>query len=320
MGDHQGSDALVIGAGVSGLTTAVVLAEAGFDVRVMTSLSPHRTVSAKAGASWGPFMSGHSEIERWSAASRTTFVRLAGEDGSGVHLNGGIEAYENMAQIPGWARAVPGFRLCRPEEIPRGYTGAWRYTIPLIDMPTYLDYLASRLTACGGSLEEISPLTSLATPLRAASIVVNCTGLGARELVGDEKVVPCRGQLAIVDNPGITEFFQDNVDDDEITCIFPHGDTVVLGGISQSEVDDEEYDLVQERRFLDRCAMIDPRLASARVRERRVGLRPQRETIRVERDRREPRLIHNYGHGGSGVTLSWGCAMDVLTLAQQSRG
>ncbi|HEY2792992.1 MAG TPA: FAD-dependent oxidoreductase, partial [Micromonosporaceae bacterium] len=65
-----------------------------------------------------------------------------------------------------------------------------------------------------------------------------------------------------------------------------------------------------------RCAAIDPRLASARVLEHRVGLRPSRPSVRLEAVAQNGRtVIHNYGHGGSGVTLSWGCADDVVARA-----
>ncbi|ADD40878.1 FAD-dependent oxidoreductase [Stackebrandtia nassauensis] len=313
----QGYDALVVGAGVSGLTTAVVLAEAGLAVRVMTSDPPLRTVSAMAGASWGPFLAGHEAVPRWSAVSRAVFVQLAAEYGSGVHLSSGVEAYQNMDAAPRWATEVPDFRDCELGEYPTGYKGAWRYTIPLVDMPSYLSYLSQRLSYCGGGIDVIAPLTSLSVPLSVAPVVVNCTGLGARELLDDVDVVPCRGQLTVVENPGITDFFQDNIDGDDLTCIFPHGDKVVLGGTTETNVDAMTYDPNQERQILDRCARIDPRLAGARVVERRVGLRPQRSRIRVERDPNLDGLIHNYGHGGSGVTLSWGCAMDVLKLVRQ---
>ena len=54
-------------------------------------------------------------------------------------------------------------------------------------------------------------------------------------------------------------------------------------------------------------------LAGARVLRHKVGLRPGRPTVRVER---EGDVIHCYGHGGCGVTVSWGCADDVVDLAR----
>src|SRR5438874_651476 len=55
-----------------------------------------------------------------------------------------------------------------------------------------------------------------------------------------------------------------------------------------------------------------------RVIAERVSLRPFRKSgVRLEWDRlRDGRtVIHNYGHGGAGFTLSWGCAREVIDLA-----
>ncbi len=69
--------------------------------------------------------------------------------------------------------------------------------------------------------------------------------------------------------------------------------------------------------ILTRCIQLEPRLANAVVLEHQVGLRPGRPGIRLEVDRNvtHGRLIHNYGHGGAGVALSWGCADEVARLA-----
>ena len=62
----------------------------------------------------------------------------------------------------------------------------------------------------------------------------------------------------------------------------------------------------------DRCAEVEPRLKGARIIGRRVGLRPTRPAVRLESELRgDTRVIHNYGHGGAGITLSWGCAREV---------
>jgi D-amino-acid oxidase len=55
-----------------------------------------------------------------------------------------------------------------------------------------------------------------------------------------------------------------------------------------------------------------PELRDARVLRHKVGLRPARPAVRLERD---GDVVHCYGHGGAGVTLSWGCAEDVAALA-----
>ncbi|GAA4918016.1 D-amino-acid:oxygen oxidoreductase (deaminating) [Stackebrandtia albiflava] len=305
------NEAIVIGAGVSGLTTAVVLAEAGIRTTVVSDRPPSDTTSAVAGASWGPYLAGHDDVLRWSALSRDTFTGLARDPDSGVRMVPGVEAYDDLDEAPQWARDVPGFRMCLPHEVPPGYTGGWRYTIPMVDMPRYLTHLERRLGDLGGTLRYGHAVTSWRD---LEGVVVNCTGLGAEELADDDHMVPIRGQLVLVENPGITEFFQDNVAGNDLTCIFPHQDYVVLGGTSAPGERSLEWDEDEAAAITARCVAIEPRLAGARVVGRRVGLRPGRSAIRVERDPDDPRVIHNYGHGGSGVTLSWGCAQDVLRL------
>ncbi|GAB3754496.1 hypothetical protein GCM10028864_34310 [Microlunatus parietis] len=65
---------------------------------------------------------------------------------------------------------------------------------------------------------------------------------------------------------------------------------------------------------------VEPRLRGAVIREHRVGLRPTRPQLRLGPEGRDGAvIIHNYGHGGSGVTLSWGCSTQVWSLAERSR-
>jgi D-amino-acid oxidase len=99
------------------------------------------------------------------------------------------------------------------------------------------------------------------------------------------------------------------------TCYFPHPHRVVCGGISIPDRWDTEPDADVTDRILQGCLAAEPRLAAATVIETITGLRPHRPSVRVEV---EPlgraRCIHNYGHGGDGVTLSWGCAREVARL------
>ena len=67
--------------------------------------------------------------------------------------------------------------------------------------------------------------------------------------------------------------------------------------------------------ILERCAALEPRLADARVIDEQVGLRPVRPSVRLEAEELHgARCVHNYGHGRSGVSLSWGCAREVMRL------
>jgi D-amino-acid oxidase len=305
-------DVVVVGAGVSGLTTAIYLAESGRRVRVLAKDPPARTTSAMAGASWGPYLVTDPRVLRWSQLSLAELERIAGEDESGVSLVEGMEVGDAEFKVPAWATGVSGFRLCDPSELPAGYAMGWRYRIPLIDMPTYLKYLERRLLAAGATLQTDFVVERFEDVAHLAPFIVNCTGLAARALLADAELTPIRGQLVVVKNPGVSYFFQDNAEGEEITYFLPHGDTVVLGGTLNEPVgEDADPDPLVRQRIIERCAKVEPLLADPTVIEDRVGFRPARNLVRLER---EGNVVHNYGHSGSGVTLSWGCAQEVLAL------
>ncbi|MEH1012034.1 FAD-dependent oxidoreductase [Micromonospora sp. CPCC 206060] len=308
-------DVLVIGAGVAGLTTAIRFAEAKFSVCVLADRPPLATTSASAGASWGPYLVRDDRVPHWSEQTRLTLEKIAEDPLSGVHLARGLEAARDPVEPPLWVRGVGDFELCRPEELPDGYVCGWRYTVPLVDMPRYLDYLTRRLDAAGGRMAD-GRINSFVEVAGAARVLVNCTGLGSRTLVPDGQMYPTRGQLVIVDNPGIDTFFQDNGERGELTYFLPHGDRVVLGGCALPGAESLEPDAGSTTAILARCAAVEPRLHGAAVREVRVGLRPSRPRVRVEwAPCAGIPVLHNYGHGGAGITLSWGCADEVFSLS-----
>ncbi|MFJ5560241.1 FAD-dependent oxidoreductase [Streptomyces sp. NPDC093250] len=300
---------VVIGAGVVGLTTAVCLAERGVDVEVVSARDPAATTSAAAGAMWDPYLVRPAAlVERWSRVGLDALTGLSDVEDSGVRLADGTQQSRTPCDLPAWAPLV-GARACTPDELMPGFVTGWRYRAPVVDMPRYLAHLARRLRAAGGRMRR-RHYDTLADALRAhpVPVVVNCTGAGARCFVPDPSVVPVRGQLVVVENPGIDDFFCDDTPGaDDLVYIYPQGDTLVLGGTAERGSWDTEPDGDTARRIVGRCAAIDPRLAGARVVECRVGLRPARPEIRFEEERHgATTVVHSYGHGGGGVTLSWG--------------
>ena len=310
-------DAVVIGSGVSGLTTAVRLAEAGLTVTIWTAELSQETTSAAAGAMWGPYLvEPLDKVLDWSRQSLVEFTKLAHDESTGVRLTSGVEAARHSMERPAWADLVPDMHRCH--DLPDGFVDGFRFTVPLIDMPVYLAYLRRRFLAADGSI-EIRSVRALDEATATTDIIVNCTGLGARSLVPDHGLQPIRGQLLVVENPGIEEFFsEDTGPSPDLCCIYPHGSSVVLGGTAEEETWDLRPDPQAAERILKRCAAVAPALGRARVISHRVGLRPTRTAVRVEEGTpfAGTRLIHNYGHGGAGVTLSWGCADAIVRIVE----
>jgi D-amino-acid oxidase len=313
-------DVLVIGAGVIGLTTAVCLAEAGVRTRVMSTDLPRQTTSAMAGAMWGPaFAEPADRALDWSRVGLAEFTRLARDPATGVRLTRGRMASRGalpLDDLPPQVTMVPDLVNLRRAELPAGFTSGQWARVPMIDMPRYLGYLTGRLTAAGGRL-DIRTVGRLSEVVDEAPVLVNCSGVGARRLVPDLTVRACRGQLVVVANPGIEEFFLEISTEPEFTHYFPHGDQVVLGGVSTVGDWRLEPDAAVASAIIERCAAVEPLLAGAPILEHRVGLRPERAAIRLEaRELAGRPIVHCYGHGSLGVTLSWGSARDAADLAK----
>ncbi|NVB38724.1 FAD-dependent oxidoreductase [Pseudenhygromyxa sp. WMMC2535] len=313
-------DAIVIGSGVSGLSCASELADAGLRVQVWTAAPPEQTTSRVAAAFWYPFRVDPVErVVPWSAHSYERFAELAADPQlgpqSGVLMREALEIFPTPVPDPPWSRAVDLFRYALPEELPPGYGHGLVFTAPVIEMPRYLPWLAEQVTAAGVEI-LIRRLDSLAPALAAAPIVVNTTGLGARELVDDARVYPLRGQILSRSRGALDRVLIDEHSERGITYVVPRSEDVILGGVSDEDSTELREDPEQSAAIFERCASLEPQLRASEALDVFVGLRPCRDEVRLEAERVDGRLvIHNYGHGGAGVTLSWGCAAEVRELA-----
>lgn len=308
MESEPSDEVIVVGSGVAGLTTAVVLAESGRRVRVWAREPAERTTSAVAGGLWWPYrIEPEPLVGAWALASLAAYEEMAGRPNeTGVRLVDGVHQGTRLDELGAWAGRVPGLRAVADGLAAR---------LPVIDMPVHLAWLRERLAKAGGVIEarEVTDLAAVPAP-----VVVNCTGLGARSLVPDPAVRPVRGQLVVVENPGVTTWFT-AVDHSSAasTYFIPQPGGLLLGGTAEEDDWSLEPDPATAAAIVARCAAVRPELAQARVLDHRVGLRPARQAVRLDRqplpDGRT--LVHNYGHGGAGITVAWGCAREAAGLA-----
>ncbi|MEU6257222.1 FAD-dependent oxidoreductase [Streptomyces sp. NPDC047043] len=308
------NDVIVVGGGIIGLTTAVVLAERGVRVRVWSRDPVERTTSAVAGALWWPYhIEPIARAREWALQSLDVYEKLTTRaESTGVRMVEGVMGETELDSDAAWAAArIPGLRASTAEEY--AGSGLWA-RLPLIDMSTHLPWLRERLLKAGGVIEErsVGGLGEADSP-----VVVNCTGLGARELVPDDSVYPVRGQLVVVENPGISTWLGSTGPDGEMAYFFPQPGRLLLGGTADEDAWSTEPDPAVAEAIVRRCAALRPEIAGARVLEHRVGLRPARDAVRLERELLADGrvLVHNYGHGGGGVTVAWGCATEAAGLA-----
>ncbi|GLY19302.1 FAD-binding oxidoreductase [Kineosporia rhizophila] len=313
------ADVVVAGGGIIGLTSAVRLLEAGHRVKVLSAHPPEQTVSSIAAAVWYPtHFDADDRLLRWGQQALTELTRQAGEGVPGVTMRASRMLLRGLTARPWWAIGVPEFRLEPPPE--RRFTGEWQFTVPAVQTRSYLYWLIEVVEALGGTIER-RQLTSLAEAATSADVVVNATGLAAGALVPDAAVHPIRGRILVLSNPGITVSVRDEDDPEGGVYVHPRSRDVVVGGTFEPGQDDISPDASVTDSILRRCTTLVPELAQARVLREVAGLRPGRHGgPRLEEDARPlpggVRLIHCYGHGGAGITLSWGCADEVTALVQ----
>ena len=309
------SRVIVVGAGVVGLTCAVRLLEAGHRVDVVARDLPLETTSAVAAAIWYPYRA--LPQDRVTAWAGTTYAVLAalgapeeygGSPEAGVRMVEGTEVFTRRQAEPWWRSAVSG--LDRETALPAGYVDGWTFTTPVVEMPVYLRWLTGRVAELGGT---VTRLNLRALP-EGADLVVNCSGLGARLLGSDRTVVPVRGQVLYLEQVGIDRWWLDGAGP---TYVVPREHDVVVGGTDQEGEWSRTPSPESAADILERATRLVPALRGAKVLRQKVGLRPVRPAVRLERT---GHVVHCYGHGGAGITLSWGCADEVVALAANGSG
>jgi D-amino-acid oxidase len=309
----------IVGAGVSGLTCGVLFAEHGYGTATFAEETGQRTTSATAAAIWYPYDAEPADaVIAWALKTYKVLVDLSRKPRSGVSI---IELRQfsrtGEAQIPNWAVPLGGRALDASSVIPTAFKGGFAITVPLMDTTIYLNYLEERLIKAGGSITANLHFERLDDVSREFDLVINCSGIGARNLVHDVDLEPHRGQVAIV--PKLDVSCAIVCDDPPLMYAIPRANDCVFGGTNELS-ENLDVDPTVTSRIIAECSRVlnidDPKVLAARV-----GLRPFRKSgvcIRADRLSDGRTVIHNYGHGGAGFTLSWGCAENVFQIAVKS--
>ena len=317
-GSTNSSRVAIIGAGVSGLTCGVVFAERGFRAAIFAEQIGQQTTSGAAAALWFPYDAEPADkVIPWELATYKVLVDLCRDPRSGVSI---IELHRycrtGEIQIPDWAQS-----FVIPTEVEKSFTvfsSGLSLNVPLMDTTIYLDDLVNRFQKAGGSINANVRFEKLEDVDPKFNLVINCAGIGARELAHDINLEPHRGQVAIV--PKIDNLKCAIVcDDAPLMYAIPRTNDCVFGGTNDVS-NDLAANPATTTAIVDECSRV-LKIDNPRVLNERVGLRPFRKSgVRLEcGKRRDGRtVIHNYGHGGSGFTLSWGCAETVLSFSSSA--
>ena len=303
------------------MSCGVRLLEAGHTVELWArELSPH-TTSDVAAAVWYPYRAFPQErVTAWAGRTFEELCVLAGQPDTGVLRVLGLELLRAPAPDPWWRPCVSGFRRATPAELRPGYVDGFVFEAPVIEMPRYLSYLLARFRRLGGSVHQ-REVRSLDEAWAVAPLVVNCTGLGSRSLLGDDTLVPVRGEVLRVAPLPVERFLLDEDDPQGMSYIIPRSQDCILGGTAEEGNASLEPDPAQAEAILARAARLLPEGTRIQVLQHLVGLRPGRPSVRLEAEQVGDRqVIHDYGHGGAGVTLSWGCAEEVTVLVGRASG
>lgn len=307
---------LILGAGVSGLSSGILLLKKGYQVTIWAKELPPNTTSNKAAAAWAPYLCNPKDkVTLWGKNSLDYFgSEIAKDPKSGFIKRNTIGLFTDCREDQWWKDIVPGYKKVQASNLPKNYQSGYEFEGLVVDTSYYMDYLVTLFKKLGGVLIQ-KEISSIQEAFAQYSVVINCTGLGSRKLFNDQTIYPVRGQMIKIRPNGFNKVVADEEGPNSLAVIIPRTKDIMLGGTTQGNNWNLEVNPEDSKDIMRKVTTLYPKFKDAEIIEESVGLRPVRPEIRLETQYFGDKVvIHNYGHGGAGFTLSWGCAQEVVDL------
>lgn len=304
----------IIGAGISGLSCAYLLCQKNYVIDVIAKAFSPNITSNKAAAFWFPY---HIRNDKrgigWAQKSYAFYETLSADATSGISMKQLIKVLRKnvVEEEPVWIEFMPeGACSIIPEkDLQTGIAKAYNVTVPLIETQIFLPYLKDYVAANNVNFIH-KALNSFEELNTEYDYIINCTALGAQKLCNDASIIPVRGQVALIETKTDFPIYLDN---EKPLYIVPRKDAMIIGGTYEENMYDETTEPSTIQNLLQNAYAVFPELKQQKFIGNWAGLRPYRPTARVEK---ENNIIHNYGHGGSGFTLAFGCAEEVVNMLE----
>lgn len=306
----------VIGAGIIGLTSAIQLQKQGCDVTILAKDIEDNITSRAAPAFWNPFKATPENLVlAWAQESLPYYEQF--DKNAGVELINYQEFHTTKVELPLWARILKRFEEIAESELPPYYAYGYATQLYRIDTSLFLDYLLNQFQSLKGHIIPMH-LHQIDDVPQEYPVVINCCGVSANTFVSDNDCFPIRGQFLITEKPnGLDSILFADLDEESYVLIVPRTNDCYLGGTTNYGNWNTAVNVTTSKNILTNAQILSPLLKGIQVKKAGVGLRPGRTRVRVEKEIHNNRvIIHNYGHGGSGFTIGWGCADTVVKLVQ----
>lgn len=317
------------------------------DTTKVAGTAPLTYTSSGSGGLWMPFLLDGVQVERWATKSFEVFASQVGQS-VGVDMVEGylLKAREKPEKLPWWAKltemtvVTPG----EDEKVPEMYRCGLKFRSPVVHMEKYLSYLEGLAGELGIDIEltEEEGKSRMWDGGRVVEfvreryggagdvIVVNCWGIGGGK-IGGEEMVAVRGVIVRVRRPeGVGYVINEDMNDGVLAgngliayCIPRGKDEYSLGGTALKGDWREEVTEDEKRGVKEMAGRLIKGIAEMEEIGTWAGLRPLRKDgrarvgVQTEGIGTELVVVANYGHGGNGVTTSWGCAEEVVKIVKE---